>query len=615
MNKVQFLPTILLLLSAAVFVVPLCKRLHLSPVLGYFVAGAAIGSHGFGIISAEQTEAFAEFGVVFLLFAIGLELTFERLKAMRSHVFGFGTAQVVITSFVIGLLVYLFFGKFGKAAMIIGGGLAFSSTAIVLQVIAEHRRQSTQVGRLSLAVLLLQDFAVVPLLVLIPLLAGEKANIVNAIGMAFAKAVIALVGIFILGRLFLRPLFSMITSENSAKSNEIFVATTLFIALGAAWGTEHMGLSLALGAFVAGLLVAETEFQIQAEESIAPFKGLFLGLFFMTVGMSIDTSLIIKKLSLVALYSTLLILIKAVIIVALCLAFRFTLGTAIHAGLMLAQGSEFAFILFRLAVEKKIINQDLGQILLLVVTISMALTPLLSAIGNWIANKLDKKEKMPVGEIYKEIADLENHVIIAGFGRVGKMVARLLAAENIHFVAIDINADTVSQERDEGFPIYLGDASKVEILKSIGADRAKSIIISVDNEVTLKKIAKVVNINFSDLVVVVRSEDLSNAEELYESGATVVVPETYETGLQLGGAVLKSVGISEYEVSRIKNQFRAGNYVLAKNEFDEDTEEDEPEEDYLSYDIVNPPVVRPIEPMEKNDEKDENSSSKNYVNI
>lgn len=582
----QLLPNILFLLSAAVFVVLLFKKMNLSPVLGYFVAGAAISKYGLGLISHHEIEAFAEFGVIFLLFAIGLELSFDRLKAMRRHVFGFGGLQMLITSIALGFIAYFF--KVGvNAAMIIGGGFALSSTAIVLQVITENRRQSTQVGRLSLAVLLMQDFAVVPLLVMVPILAGEKAGLVQAMGTAFMKAVIALVGIFILGRLILKPLFGTITSANSAKTNELFVATTLLVALASAWATDKMGLSLALGAFVAGLLVAETEFQIQAEESISPFKGLFLGLFFMTVGMSINPHVLIERIGLILVLSLSLILIKALIITLLCIIFRFSMGAAIHAGLLLAQGSEFAFILFGLATEKQIISQVVGQNLLLVVTITMALTPLLSTIGEFLANKIDKKERTSPSKIYKEIADLENHVVIIGFGRVGKMVARLLEAENIHYTAMDINFDSVSESRREGFPVYPGDASRLDMLKSLGIDRASSVVISVENEVTLKKSAKIIRANFPNLPIIVRARDLSEDQALYEMGVSTIVPETFETGLQLGGAVLKSVGVSELEVSRIKNLFRAGNYVMAKEPSEEEYSEEDKKEETYEYILSN----------------------------
>ena len=574
MQELTFLPKVLLILLTAVLVVAVFRRFHLSPVLGYFVAGAAIGENGwFKIVKSEDTEVFGEFGVVFLLFAIGLELTFERLKSMRAHVFGFGGLQVVITSVVIGLLLYLYTTSV-STAVVIGGGLALSSTAIVLQVIAEHRRQSTQVGRLSLAVLLMQDFAVVPLLVLIPLLTAGKVHVFESMGMAFLKAIFALVIIFVLGRLFLRPLFRAIYTKS--KNNELFIAATILIVLGSAWATERMGLSLALGAFVAGLLVAETEYHLQAEESITPFKGLLLGLFFMTVGMSFNIGLVLQELTFIISLSLMLILIKASIIIGLCMLFRFNIGTAIHAGLLLAQGSEFAFILFNLATQKHIISPDTGQILMVVVTITMALTPLLSILGEMLSDYLDKKERMDAEDINKDVADLDSHVIVIGFGRVGKMVARLLEAEKVNYIGLDVNATHVIHERKDGFPVYLGDGGNIEILESIGLMRAKSVIITVDNDIVLKKCTKVIRAHLTEIPITVRSKDLSGDQELYNIGATTIVPETYETGLQMGGAVLKSVGISENEVSRIKNQFRLGNYIMAqeKEEYDKELFED-----------------------------------------
>jgi CPA2 family monovalent cation:H+ antiporter-2 len=574
MSPIDFLPNIVLLLLAAVVVVALFRYLKMSPVLGYFAAGAMIGEHGMKIVTTQDTSAFAEFGIVFLLFAIGLELTFERLLAMRKYLFGFGSMQVILTALIIGTIIRLLGYPLATAA-IISGGLALSSTAIVLQVIAENRQQSTQVGRVALATLLMQDFAVVPLLVLVPLLTADHTTIISAVGMALLKAVLALAGIFIAGRLLLRPLFAMIGSSNSAKTNELFVTTTLLIALSAAWGTEKFGLSLALGAFIAGLLVAETEFQHQVEESITPFKGLFLGLFFMTVGMSINTTLIMDMLPLILFFSFSLLFLKAVIIFGLCMLFHFRIGASIHAALLLAQGGEFAFILFGLASGKGIIGTDLGQILMLVVTVTMALTPLLAFIGSAIASRFEQSKPMIPSDILKETADIGNHVIIAGFGRVGKMVARLLEAEQVHYVAVDINEENIKSGRSERFPVYLGDSSTIEMLKLLGIERAQSIIITIENEVTLKKTATIIHRHYPHLPIVVRAKDLSRTEELKNAGATIIVPETYETGLQLGGAVLKSVGISEFEVSRIKNQFRAGNYVLARFQTIGDAADDE----------------------------------------
>lgn len=567
MGEEHFLTSVLLLLCAAVIIVATFKKMKLSPVLGYFVAGGIIGEYGLNYVTSEQTEVLGEVGVIFLLFAIGLELTFERLKAMRRYVFGFGSLQVTITSLVLGGIAYLM-GEGVASAVIIGGGLALSSTAIVLQVIAENREQSTQVGRLSLAILLMQDFAVVPLLVMVPILAGEQVGLIKPIGEAFLKAVLVLAFIFVVGRIFLRPLFSTISSSNPSESNELFIATTILIALGTAWLTHYMGLSLALGAFAAGLLLAETEFQLQAEESIAPFKGLFLGLFFMSVGMSINLGLVLENISFIATVSLGLVLCKALIIILLCLIFKFNIGNSLHVGLLLAQGGEFAFILFRLADKTGIFNVD-ANTLLLVVTITMAFTPLIAALGSWVAKILDKKSRMKREAIYKDISDIENHVIILGFGRVGQMVARILEAEYVNYVAVDVDTEHVSSERSKGLPVYLGDASSLEMMDSIGIQRCSSVIIALSNEVTLRKISGKISKLYPKIPIVVRSKDLSKSDELYSIGAKIIVPEKYETGLQLGGAVLKAVGISEFEVSRIKNQFRAGNYMKLPKPEDE----------------------------------------------
>lgn len=567
MGEEHFLNIVLLILAAAVIIVATFKKLKLSPVLGYFVAGGIIGEHGLDYVTSVETELLGEVGVIFLLFAIGLELTFERLKAMRRYVFGFGSLQVVITAIVLGMIAYSL-GEAVPSAVILGGGLALSSTAIVLQVIAENREQSTQVGRLSLSILLMQDFAVVPLLVMVPILSGEESDIIKPLAEAFLKAVLVLVFIFVTGRIFLRPLFKMISSSNSAESNEIFIATTILIALGTAWLTDYMGLSLALGSFAAGLLVAETEFQLQAEESIAPFKGLFLGLFFMSVGMSIDLKLILDQLFLIASLSFGLIAIKAIIIIILCLIFKFNIGNSIHVGLLLAQGSEFAFILFGLADKKQIFNIDTNT-MLLVVTITMAFTPLVAALGSWIAKKLDKKTRIKPNDIYKEISDLNKHVVVVGLGRVGSMVVRLLEAEKINYIAIDIDSEHVSTERCRGTPVYLGDASNTQMLDTIAIERASSVILTLSNETSLKKICKTISKLHPNLPIIVRAKDLAKSSEFYSVGAKIIVPETYETGLQLGGAVLKAVGISEFEVSRIKNQFRAGNYLKLPKDLDD----------------------------------------------
>ncbi len=563
----HILVSVITLIAAAVFVVALFKKLKLSPVLGYLVAGAVIGDHGFKIVTFAQTHLLAEFGVVFLLFAIGLELSFERLKAMRKYVFGLGSLQVFITAIIIAGAVVIITNN-PSSAIIIGGGLALSSTAIVLQVIEETRSQSTQLGRVSLAILLMQDFIVVPLLVIVPLLSGNhKTSLTVALGSAFLKTIIALLAIFVAGRLFLRPLFSFISSD-SGDSNELPISLTLLIVLSAALGTQYFGLSLALGAFVAGVLVAETEFRLQAEESIYPFKSLLLGLFFMTVGMQIDVKEIYANISHIITFSISLIIVKTLIISALCALFGFNKGISLHTGLLLSQGGEFALILFGLGKDNGILEAKVANILLLVVTCTMALTPLLAVLGQKIAERIEYNfTKSPVQILEVGARDLINHVIIAGFGKVGKMIAKVLEAEGINYIALDVNGEIVTDEAASNFPVFRGDVAQLDTLKAVGAECASTLILAMNNEVTIKKSLRTISANFPELEVILRLKDLKKANEFYEAGATVIVPEEYETGLQLGGAVLKSVGVSEYEINRIKGQFRSGNYVIAKKDY------------------------------------------------
>ena len=562
----HILINVIILLGTAVFIVAILKRLRLSPVLGYLIAGAAIGDHGLKIVTYDQTKLLGELGVVFLLFAIGLELSFERLKAMRRYVFGLGSLQVLTTAIVIAGAMVLIDGNSG-AAIITGGGLALSSTALVMQVIEANRSQSTQIGRISLAILLLQDLAVVPLLVIVPLLAGNnKASLAAALGIALLKAVTALLTIFIVGRVLLRPVFSFISSESN-NTSELPISMTLLIVLSAAWATETFGLSLALGAFVAGVLVAETEFRLQAEESIYPFKSLFLGLFFMTVGMNIDALKMYEKISHILTLSIALIGIKTLIITAFCVLFGFNKGVAFYSGLLLSQGGEFGFILFSLGKDSGVLEESTADILLLVVTFTMALTPLLAALGKKIAEKVDKGlGKTPTQMIELGARDLTNHIIIAGLGNTGKMIARVLEAEGISYVILDLDDDRVKEELSNGLPVFKGDVSQADTLKALGTERAFAIILTMNNQVTIKKSLKTINSNYQDIPVVVKLKNLKNAREFYDLGATTIIPESYETGLQIGGIVLKNIGISEQEINRIKVQFRLGNYIIAKKE-------------------------------------------------
>jgi CPA2 family monovalent cation:H+ antiporter-2 len=552
------LDEILILLIAAIFIVAIFKHLNLSPVLGYLAAGIAIGPHGLGIINQIDTATkIAEFGVVFLLFQIGLELTFKRLKSLRKHVFGFGTVQFLLTSIVIGL-VATYLGTNIKEAIIIGGGLALSSTAIVLKVLTERGEQSTQVGRLSLAVLILQDLAVVPLLVMVTILSKPDVQLGAAIAEALIQAVIVLAIIIGVGRLFLRPLFATISS---LKSQELFTAATLLVVLGASWATEHAGLTLALGAFLAGLLIAETEFRHQVQADILPYKSLLIGLFFMTVGMQLDFSLLESGIWHITYLALMIILIKMIIIISLCRLFRFSFGAAIHAGLLLSQGSEFAFILFALASETEIMTSSTAEILMVAITLSMAVTPLFAMIGKKIHDHLLGDPHITDYQHPKEeTRDLEDHIIVAGFGRVGRTICSLLAAEKINYIALDTDAKKVHQGRQEGFPIYYGSVERPEVLNSIGIKRANSIIVAINERRACKEAIISIRKMYPDIPIIARAWDRANARELEAVGATKARAEAFESSLQLGKATLECVGVPQHEIDRLIKQFRAEGY-------------------------------------------------------
>ena len=561
MSESLHLTEIMILLTAAVLMVALFRALKLSPVLGYLAAGTAIGPYGFSFISdVKTTTGFAEFGIIFLLFLIGLELSFGRLRSMRLHVFGFGGAQVFITSVSIAALLMIYALPL-QLAIIIGGALALSSTAIVLQVIAEQNEKSSQVGRLALATLILQDLAVIPLLIFVTALGSEGTSVAHALGNAALNAFLGLIGIFIIGRILLRPLFRFIAG---LEHTELFTATTIFVVLGVAWLTHAAGLSAALGAFMAGLLVAETEFKHQVEADILPFKGLLLGLFFMTVGMSLNLEMLLAHFAGIIGLTLLLMTIKAMIIMLLCRAFGFGVSASIHAGLLLSQGGEFAFVLFSLASGYGLMASDLTQILLVIVTVSMALTPLAAEAGQRLSARMKKYARRDPDEIADETFDLSHHVVICGYGRVGHTVADLLENENMPYVAIDMDSYMVSRERKAGVPVYYGDSARAHVLSALGIKRAQAVIITHSNtRVALQTITTIRDLN-TEIPIIARAKNLDQVQKLERAGANLAIAEMFEVSLQLGGALLKSVGISDLEITRIIDIFRAEDYALTR---------------------------------------------------
>ncbi|KVH91144.1 Cation/H+ exchanger [Cynara cardunculus var. scolymus] len=517
-EEASLLDIVWLLLASVIFVPIFQKLPGGSPVLGYLTAGILIGPYGLSIIrNVHATKAIAEFGVVFLLFNIGLELSVERLSSMKKYVFGLGSAQVLVTAAVVGLVAHIVCGQLGPAAIVIGNGLALSSTAVVLQVLQERGESTSRHGRATFSVLLFQDLAVVVLLILIPLISPNSSKggigfqaIAEALGLAAVKALVAISAIIAGGRLLLRPIYKQIAEMQNA---EIFSANTLLVILGTSLLTARAGLSMALGAFLAGLLLAETEFSLQVESDIAPYRGLLLGLFFMTVGMSIDPKLLVSNFPVIMGSLALLIAGKTTLVVVVGRLFGVSLISAIRAGLLLAPGGEFAFVAFGEAVNQGIMTSQLSSLLFLVVGISMAITPWLAAGGQLIASRFEQQDVRSLLPVESETDDLQDHIIICGFGRVGQIIAQLLSERLIPFVALDV-------------------------LHKIGAERACAAAITLDTPGANYRTVWALSKYFPNVKTFVRAHDVDHGLNLEKAGATAVVPETLEPSLQLASAVL-----------------------------------------------------------------------------
>jgi CPA2 family monovalent cation:H+ antiporter-2 len=547
MIETHFLGQVLIFLAAAVATATLFKRINVSPVIGYLVAGAAIGPFGAGLIdAAEGVRGLAELGVMFLMFSIGLELSLQRLAAMRGQLFGLGSVQFLSATTVIGVVAWAL-GLSPRAAIVVGAALALSSTAVVLQLLGERGEIVSRAGRVALAILLFQDLAVVPLMVLVPQLGAPATGIWMALALALAKAAGVLVLIMGLGRLILRPVFRVIAAR---RTPELLVGLALLVVLGTGYATEAAGLSLALGAFLAGLLVAETEFRHQVEADLAPFRSILLGLFFMTVGMTVDFSLLFTEGGRIALVVGGILLAKALTISASCLAFRLPVGLALRQGLVLAQSGEFAFILLALAVGAGLLDTASSRVLVLAVTLTLFVTPGLVALGRRIES-LFGHDAGGMEQLSAEAHDLSDHVLVLGCGRVGGQVARLLAGRAQPFIALDLSPSRVQKARSEGLPVYYGDGSSHLVLRAAGAARARLAVITMNDARATARAVTVLRDRFPDMPIYARAADVDHCDELARLGATGIVPEIVEVSLLLGGQVLRGLGLAEEEVARI----------------------------------------------------------------
>lgn len=554
MHQGHFYQDVLVFLLAAVVVVSLFRWLKASPVLGYLMAGTAIGPYALGFVqNSQEAQSLGDFGVIFLMFVIGLKMPMQRLKVLRRYVFGLGLLQVIVTTAFFAGIAYLI--KLDMSTgFILASCLALSSTAVVLQVLTERGESASRFGRVSFAILLFQDLAVVLILMFISMIGSKEDNFIHLFLIAITKASAALIGIILIGRIILRPLFRWIVTLDN---QELFVATTILVVLATGVITHKAGLSMEMGAFLAGLLLAETEYRHQVEADIQPFHGLLMGLFFMAVGMTMNVALMFERPLLILGFSTFLIMAKVFVIFFLCLFFKLPVGTALRVGLMLAGGGEFVFVLLGPAVEKKLLSQHISEIAYLIVLVTMSLTPLFAIVGRWIDEKLVQKEAdATLDAAVNEIEDLHNHIIIVGFGRVGRIMSKIFAARMVPFVAIDNDMTKVSEGRSLGYPVFFGDGRRSHVLATLAAAKASAIVISLDSTSGALRACMMVRRNFPNAQIFVRMRNDDYYDKLTKSGVYVVVPENLEPSLKLASSVLRAVGVPQDETQKIVNDFR-----------------------------------------------------------
>ena len=566
-----FLREILLFLSLAGILIPTLQRLRINQVLGFLAAGTLFGPFGLGRMAQdvpvlawltfpnnEDVAMLAELGVLFLMFMIGLELSAARLWAMRRWVFGAGSAQVLLCALLLGGAVWMLLGQTMEASLVLGLVLSLSSTAVVMQLLSERQTTGTPLGQAAFAVLMLQDLAVVPILILIGALGGSGSggnDSVTVIALlAMAKAALAIALIYLVGGRVIHPLFRAFARH---RQPDVFMALILLSTFGIASLSQMAGLSMALGALIAGLLLAETEFKHEVELMVEPFKGLLMGLFFMTVGMGMDPLQIVHAPLWLACAVAGLVLLKALVIAPVMRIGGLPWGRAVEGALLLGQGGEFAFIVIGYAVTSKLLDPGLGGRVMLAVGLSLFLTPLLARIGRAIGERADSAAReQETQQAQAELEDARGRVVIAGFGRVGQQLAKLLSSQGIPYVAFENDARLVSKLHAEGVPVYFGNASRPELLRRVHAIDAPAIVLTMDHPASALQAVRGIRREFPQARLFVRSRDERHARILKQAGASVVVPETLEASLQLSAFVLEAMGMDEDMVDRIVDDER-----------------------------------------------------------
>ncbi len=559
---------LLLLLTAAVLAVVACRHFKLPAMLGYLLVGLVIGPHALALVpSTDAATHLAEYGVVFLMFTLGLEFNLAKLKAMRRIVFGLGAAQVTSVAVLVMLLAWLA-GLPLAAGLALGGALAMSSTAMVSKLLTERSELNAVHGQNAIGILLFQDLAVVPLLIVLPVLSRYSETLFMALGIAALKIVVVLFVLLSLGQRLMRPWFNLVARQHSS---ELFMLNLLLVSLGIAWLTEQAGLSLALGAFLAGMLIAETDYRYQVEDDIRPFRDLLLGLFFVTVGMTLDFSVLVSQWWLVLLIVVFLVPAKAALIAGLARLFGTAAGGAWRTGFALGQGGEFAFVILALAVQYTLVAAPLQQACVAGIVLSMLLAPFLIQHSDKLVLRLASSEWMNLAANLHEIAvrtmQAQNHVVICGYGRTGQSLARLLGQENIPFFALDLDPEKVREAAAAGESVVFGDAAKREVLMAAGLMRAKALVITYADTHSAMKILELAHLLRPDLPVIVRTLDDSDIDKLKQAGATEVVAEIMEGSLMLASHTLMMLGVPLNKVLLRIREVREARYSMFRGFF------------------------------------------------
>ena len=582
----------LLLLATAVVVVVACRLLRLPALIGYLLVGILIGPHALGWVpDTEDTRYLAEFGVVFLMFSIGLEFSLPKMVTMRRIVFGLGAAQVgVLTFLVIGIALAI--GLNWRAGLVLGGAVAMSSTAILGKMLAERLELNAQHGRQIMGVLLFQDLAVVPFLIVIPALGASASELAQSLGIAVLKAGVVLTLVLFLGQRLMRPWFHLVARR---KSPELFMLNLLLFTLGLAWLTRQLELSLALGAFLAGMLISETEYRYQVEQDIRPFQDVLLGLFFVTIGMSLDLSHVLRHWVWVAVLLVALQVCKSALIVGLSRLFGGDPGTAVRTGLALGSGGEFGLVLVSVAGQSALLTPQVQQVVMAALILSMLLSPFIIEKSEHMVRSLSGADwmyrAMALHTIAAQTMSADQHVIVCGYGRSGQNLARLLEREQIAFIALDLDPQRVKEAAAAGERVVFGDAARREVLLAAGLLRAKALVVTYAGTASALRILSLVHELRPGIPVIVRTLDDADIDRLKEAGAAEVVPEIMEGSLMLASHALMLVGVPFNRVLRCIRETREQRYGLFRGFFHGVTDETGEERDRLQQRLHSVSIV------------------------